>query len=413
MPRSGDGAPISATPLVGIIPEDIVREIVDLLPSADILSFSLTKLSVRPNYYLAWPKADEALEESWVASMISKIAEHLKLLHTFDWDGLEVPVDSMWGTLRRCCPNLQNIFSNVGLRSLSPDSQLDTVSTEQVGATVCHAQLYFVFSQFEDLFPVSEALPAAFWDMLIDRCPNLEELAICSFSSSTRVFDFLPLTEARWPKLHTLTLGSFGYQADFTLGAAEQTHFCEFLEHHATLKYLRLQWNFKRWMSPVDLRLELSPDALPELNTFVGIYQQLAKLPNSTSIETLDLTCEPLHEYRLLHWLLELKRFSLTKGHRYRDESMLESALLILSSKPSLEQINIRWAREKAPNHLKQEGTYDIISKEGHPSHIAVHEQGIPLFGRPFDREYKFTLSSSTILGSVKQLPVLQILRNR
>ncbi|KAG6830783.1 hypothetical protein H0H87_007127 [Tephrocybe sp. NHM501043] len=114
-----------------------------------------------------------------------------------------------------------------------------------------------------------------------------------------------------------------------------------------------------------------------------------------------------------MDWLPDLKHFSLTKGHRYKDESMLDSALLILRFKPTLEQINIRWARETAPNHLKQEGTYDIISKLGQPLYIMVHEQGIPLLGRPFDREYKHIVSLSGLMGSVKQLPVVQMLRNR
>lgn len=58
-------------------------------------------LSVRPNYYLAWPKPDEALDEEWVAATISRMAKHFTLLDTFDWDGLEAPPDTMWNSLRR------------------------------------------------------------------------------------------------------------------------------------------------------------------------------------------------------------------------------------------------------------------------------------------------------------------------
>ncbi|KAH0578794.1 hypothetical protein H2248_002991 [Termitomyces sp. 'cryptogamus'] len=500
-----DPSTIPTTRPSSSIPTDIVREIASLLSPADILSFSLTsstlrnfllptlyesvslksskqcrvtlsmlstrpdicahirKLSVRPNYYLAWPKPDEALDEEWVASAISRIAQDLALLNTVDWDGLEAPPDGMWTSLRECCSELQHIFCNVGLRPIDADSQLFQFSNLKSFSLIVRHGLFGT-----NLFPPSETLPNTFWDMIIHRCPDLEELAICSFSSSARIFDFLPVTTARWPKLQTLTLGSFGYQADFSLGAAEEMSFFKFLDNHPTLNYLRLQWNFKRWMSPFDLLLELSPNALPELDTFWGIYQQLAKLPNRSSIETLDLTCEPLHEDRLtkicpllrsltsltsldlwthvtrqdnshfflsifsscpkltdlhymctmsfptktlkqllsqLHWLPDLKRFSLTKGHKYSDESMLESALLILKYKPTLEQINIRWAREKAPNHLKQEGTYDITSIEGQPSYIIVHEQGIPFIGRPFNRKYKHKLRSSS---PAQSLPVRQ-----
>ncbi|KAG5644424.1 hypothetical protein DXG03_008519 [Asterophora parasitica] len=357
----------------------------------------IRKLTVRPNYYLSWPTRDETLRETWVAHMIENISGDLVLLDTFDWDGLEMPQDN--------------------------------------------------------LFPPLEDLPAELCVMLIERSPDLEELSI----------------SARWQKLHSLTLGSFGYMRDFTLGAADAASFSEFLECHPTLRYIRLQWNFKRWMSPTQVPMHLSPNALPELDTFVGIYQQVSELPNRKTIETLDLTCEPLHEERLgiicpilrtltslvsldlwthllypnqdntrfffsilsscpglidlhfmctmtfttkplqqlisqLHLLPALKRFSLTKGHKYGDETMLESALRILRSKPTLQQINIRWAREKAPNHLKQEGTYDITTNDaGEPLYLMVHEQGIPIVGRPFDREYKFSMPQPAVNSATRK----------
>lgn len=60
----------------------------------------IRKLAVRPNYYLAWPKPDEELSEAWVADMIEAISKDLIILHTFDWDGLELPKDSLWSALR-------------------------------------------------------------------------------------------------------------------------------------------------------------------------------------------------------------------------------------------------------------------------------------------------------------------------
>jgi hypothetical protein len=138
--------------------------------------------------------------------------------------------------------------------------------------------------------------------MILMRCPNLEELAICSFSASARVFDFERITEGCWPKLHTLTLGSFGYQSDFSLGppslTSEET-LGRFLDQHAGLKYVRFLWNFKRWMSPDTIPMKLSSTALPVLDTFIGVYQQIADLPNPQALETLDLTCEPVYESRL------------------------------------------------------------------------------------------------------------------
>jgi hypothetical protein len=160
--------------------------------------------------------------------------------------------------------------------------------------------------------------------MILNNCPDLQELAICSFSSSSRVFNFERITQGRWPKLHTLTLGSFGYQNDFTLGPPGliesdddgdngpgnaghndgDVTLGQFLDLHSELKYIRFLWNFKRWMSPtmIPLPLSSSPSAatsLPNLDTFIGIHQQLSHIPHPEKIETLDLTCEPIYESRL------------------------------------------------------------------------------------------------------------------
>ena len=60
----------------------------------------IKKLAVRPNYYLAWPKSDQTLDEDWVVKMIISLSKHLKNMHTFDWDGLESPQDQLWDDLR-------------------------------------------------------------------------------------------------------------------------------------------------------------------------------------------------------------------------------------------------------------------------------------------------------------------------
>ncbi|KAJ3562318.1 hypothetical protein NP233_g9653 [Leucocoprinus birnbaumii] len=409
------------------------------------------KLAVRPNYYLSWPRPDEHLEEDWVVEKLESLACSFENLHTFDWDGLELPDDRLWETLRLRCPKLKSVFTNVGTRSLDPSSRLfDFTDLTSFSLIVRHGL------GGSELFPPLEHLPPRFWDMIIKHCPNLEELAICSFSSSSRVFDFEPAMAGHWPKLHTLTLGSFGYQSDFLLGPpSDPRSLGDFLTRHTALKYIRFLWNFKRWMSPETMPMHLGHTALPNLDTYIGVYQQLAELPHPESVETLDLTCEPMYESRLnevcevlsrltelvsldiwthvmnpardntgfyrtlvqavpkltdfhfmcttgfpakqlkqlikqLHLLPDLKRFSLTKGHTLRDESMLETALLILRYNPRLKQINVRWAKERCPNHLKQEGSYDVVAdSDGRPVSLVVLERGIPLMGKPFTKRYK------------------------
>lgn len=413
----------------------------------------IRKLAVRPNYYLSWPRPDEPLDERWVVDMIKEIADGLTSMHTFDWDGLELPKDCLWDSLRLRCPQLKSVFSNVGHWALNPNSSLFKFRGLTSFSLIIRHGL-----GGSELFPVPEDLPPQFWDMLVNHCPDLQELAICSFSSSSRVFDFERIAEGHWPRLHTLTLGSFGYQSDFSLGPhslINENALSKFLETHRELKYIRFLWNFKRWMSPDEIPMPIAPTALPALDTFIGVYQQLAELPHPEKVETLDLTCEPIYETRLdavcpllskltaltsldiwthvfdphrdhtpfftailaacpnltdfhfmcttsftvkplkqllaqLYRLPSLKRFSLTKGHKYLDESMLSTAMRILKHTPALRQVNIRWAREQCPNHLKQEGSYDVVlGRDARPESVAVVERGIPLVGRPFCRRFK------------------------
>ena len=84
---------------------------------------------------------------------------------------------------------------------------------------------------------------------------------------------------------------------------------------------------------------------------------------------------------------------------------MLSTVHRILKSCPKLIQVNIRWAKEKCLNHLKQEGVYDVVEWEEdgngmvegrRPKTLMVFERGIPLIGKPFSRRYKYTLPGSS-----------------
>ncbi|KAJ7025797.1 hypothetical protein C8F04DRAFT_126479 [Mycena alexandri] len=409
------------------LPADIFREIADLLGPNDLLSVSLTsslmrallkpdlyktvhlrssrscqsgldmlwrnpdlcsyiqKLAVRPNYYLAWPARDVPMQEGVVVELICKIAKNLTNLRTFDWDGLDMPPrDELWLTLRTSCPELKELFSNVGFQPLDPASELFKFNDLSIFSLSIRHGLGDT-----EIFPTPADLPAQLWDMLLHRCPNLTELTLCSFSASHRLFAVGRVTEGRWPALRSLTLGAFGYNSDFTLAAPPAAPFATFLAAHQTLTYLRLAWNFKRWMSPnTD---DIFSIAFPQsLDAFSGIAQQL-QTSSAPLLTSLDLMCEPLYTERAealrtalqampllsslelwvhvpepragheaffrdlwsatpgledLHFmcttafgkkpLAELARalrllpklhtFALTKGHRYADESMRRSA---------------------------------------------------------------------------------------
>ncbi|KAK0490092.1 hypothetical protein EDD18DRAFT_1080569 [Armillaria luteobubalina] len=500
--RSHAPSTISAPQAIATLPADIILEIANLLWRDDLLNLSLTssylrallmtvlydtvvltssrtcrktlrmlqhrpeicryihKLAVRPNYYLAWPRSDERIDENWVASAVESIAQSLTTMHTFDWDGLEMPKDSLWQTLRLSCPQLRTVYSNVGHLPLDPESELFSFrNLKSFSLTVRHGL------GGSELFPPMEALPERMWDMLLNHTPDLEELSLCSFSTSARLFDVTPVTTGNWPKLATLTLGSFGYQDDFTLSPPNDIPFGNFLSNHSTLNYIRFAWNFKQWLSPDNVSTYLGSDALPKLSTYIGIYQQLAELPHPESITSLDLTCEPLYDSRMpmicpilrtltsltsldiwmhipddapssdcefirpillscpkltefhfmcttafrvrhlsamLGLLPALKTFSVTKGHRYGErEKMRDTAVGVVRHNPGLSQVNVRWARERCRNHLKQEGTYDVIKGNdgGQVERLGVYERGVTAWGAIFKRRYVYEVKEPRSVG--------------
>ncbi|KAH6901579.1 hypothetical protein BKA70DRAFT_1309011 [Coprinopsis sp. MPI-PUGE-AT-0042] len=478
--RAGPSSPIQK-PSTLILNADVLGEITEYLSASDTLSLCLCssqlystllpcsrtlrsnrhlcgyirKLAVRPNYYLSWPQQDQYLDEQWVAMQLVDLCGDLSLLTTFDWDALELPDDRLWEALRIGCPSLKSVFANVGTRPINPESNLFSFSNlTSFSLIVRHGLGGSVH------FPTPEELPPHFWDMILERCPDLEELAICSFSSAW--------PEGRWPSLNSINLGPFGYSSDWSLGPAslvnsEDGRLGEFFEFHSKLKYIRFLWNFSKWMSPESIPFahKLQKTALPNVDTYIGVYQQLLEMPKQTlskiktgrpyfrlgdvcralrrmkSLTSLDLwihmaarphadhsaffraivkSCPKLTDLHLmcttsltvllvqLAELPNLKRFSLTKGHTYlADDNMLNTATRIVKALPQLSQVKIRWARESCPNHLKQEGIYEVMHSTD--SLRPTIEDGVNVFGTPFRRRYIHTLALSTSTLPSKPVP--------
>lgn len=105
----------------------------------------------------------------------------------------------------------------------------------------------------------------------------------------------------------------------------------------------------------------------------------------------------------LLGCLPLLQTFSLTKGHQYLDhEPMLHTAQRIFRMNRALplQQVNVRWARERCANHLKQEGTYDLDMESCSSSSslflsaekkrvLVAWERGITVLGTTFERKFR------------------------
>jgi Leucine Rich Repeat len=153
-----------------------------------------------------------------------------------------------------------------------------------------------------------------FWDMLIRRCPNLEELTIDGISSLPT--DVHTLVDGRWPKLRKLTLGDVSIDGQLGMvNNSDQKHpFITFLEAHPTLQSLSLS---RHNIQPTHFA-SLDPVFL-KLTEFRGTLQQLQALP---------------------HLLPLLKSVTFRDPMQTRDISALTVAG-VLQSLPSLTELKI------------------------------------------------------------------------
>lgn len=126
--------------------------------------------------------------------------------------------------------------------------------------------------------------------MLLERSPNLQELTIHTPSSSNRSFQMQPLITGRWPKLRNLTLGDFVIN---TLHSSPiNVILTEFLIHHPTLRSFTLHRPRRPYPS-FPLQLDLPSDALPQLESFNGIWQEVEIIPNLSALKNLRLASYP------------------------------------------------------------------------------------------------------------------------
>lgn len=424
----------------------------------------IRKLSIRPNYYLAWPKDDRQIDEHWVAQRIAYIADRgwLHALFVFDWDGRELAPDCLWDALRdgyvvtpfvfisaldatNRCPVLHTVYSNVGYGPIDANSSLFTFrNLRAFSFTIRHGLEASAAERL--LSPELEHLPQAMWDMLVDHCPNLQELNVCSFSPTIRLLDVSPVVTGHWPDLKCLVLGCFGYDdanPQLELNCDMDT-VTEWVGKHEKLHVLRFVWSFRRWMSPDDLPL------LPSvpLEFYAGLYQQIPL--SSSSLTTLDLSMEPIADDRVavlcpilrtlnnledldiwlqvtsadfvgailgacpklkaFHYMstargdavkgLEgllvihvplLQTLSLTQGYnfRWRKGKMVKVAAGIARMNERVEVIHLRWVQKRCKGFLKQDGRYEVVKSM---RALAAWERGFSLMGRVFSRQFNYPL---------------------
>ncbi|KAF7986962.1 hypothetical protein HWV62_7 [Athelia sp. TMB] len=274
-----------------------VRTLTMLARRADIARH-VQKLVVRPDSgEVNEEKRIQRAEE--VCTALRRAACTLDALNTFVWDGEEMPAcDEVWLELRMLCPQLKTIGTSIGslpigshvsdvthlssVHPLTPGRSCSTSRTSQASrsrskATSTRTKLACPLMVRHPVYApaVGTLIPktgaSRLWKMLVDRCPDLEELCLDGFISWPTA-EVLPLLHARWPKLRKLTLGDLIVD----LGAApDQKHpFIAFLEAHPQLASLRAS---RYALSPTGLT-SLDAAALPALTEFSGTLEQLQML---------------------------------------------------------------------------------------------------------------------------------------
>lgn len=114
-----------------------------------------------------------------------------------------------------------------------------------------------------------------FWEMLIARCPNLEELVLDGTSSVPSDIHFI--VNGRWSKLRRLSLGDVCVDwFPVSLISDGKRPFITFLEEHPLLEYLSIS---RHTIQPHHLRA-LGPSSLRHLTMFSGTFHQLRAMPH-------------------------------------------------------------------------------------------------------------------------------------
>ena len=177
--------------------------------------------------------------------------------------------------------------------------------------------------------------------MLLDRCPNLEELSINGFS--VHPTNIGRLLQGRWPRLRTLVLGDV---VDINISQAPDTKapFVKFLETHHNLEVLTAS---RHALSPAQLTT-MEPTALPLLQRFTGTLEQLQSIaPNHLTLTHVGFSepmlmrdVTPLAVSLVLQGLVHLESLSIgfVLGSMYESGNLVRS---LVGACPKLRRLEL------------------------------------------------------------------------
>ncbi|KAG6832838.1 hypothetical protein H0H87_000192 [Tephrocybe sp. NHM501043] len=247
-----------------------------MLSKRPLLARHVRELIVRPRSSIDFSRG---VSVSLLASMAVRdaaVTQRLDALSKFIWDADEKPYhEDMWFALRMgCVCQLLRDIRRVVEFPFHLGKLFDFANLTGFSLTLKHG---FYDTHMDTFLDEDNASSRLLWDMLIHRCPDLEELVI--EGASTLPTDVHTLVDGRWPKLRKLILGdvSIDWTPASTPASTEQPDkrpFIAFLEAHPSLESLSLsRYN----VLPSHLS-SIEPGSL-HITSFTGTLQQLQALP--------------------------------------------------------------------------------------------------------------------------------------
>ncbi|KAJ3813629.1 hypothetical protein F5876DRAFT_73738 [Lentinula aff. lateritia] len=192
---------------------DLCRAGLKVFSQRPTLTHYIKILILKPNRNSGWTKSlDKSIDEVWIIDVLQNIASQgdLPLLTTFKWYGKELPKDSFWLTLQTHCPDLRNIGTSVGQKTLQAFKSDDYLfAFRNLTGFHLFTQVLECWTMFN--YQMDRDLPETLWEMLFDS-QALEELTLDGTCfADANAWNLKPVFSGRWPGLRRLALGNVFY----------------------------------------------------------------------------------------------------------------------------------------------------------------------------------------------------------
>ncbi|KAL1695456.1 hypothetical protein GGG16DRAFT_109124 [Schizophyllum commune] len=289
-----------------------------------------------------------------ISDMVRMLAASKTLvsLSKFIWADEELPFyDDMWFALRAGCEGLKYVGTTIG--SYSPTSRSNLFDfTDLTGFSLQLEPSFYndnLHLSLDHFFDMDYGLTRPLWEMLMNKCPNLEELRI--EGRSLFPVDVNRLTDGRWPKLRTLVLGDVS--ADWAPRGALMTNkrpFAEFLEAHPSLEHLELSQHSVsistlRQVSPTAMKVTSFCGTLDQLQALPHLYGNLTSLSFREPLQTREVTAFSIAG--LLQHMPNLRdlRVAFILNSSYDSQNILRS---LTNACPKLQNLELRCTQKQA-----------------------------------------------------------------